>query len=306
MSAEALPPESWKITLPCTRSEAEALAIHPDPFPGLDEPPVLNTREPDPAQPDAWLLEAYSEHAPDAALLAAIAALAPSAGMPPRIEPVAAQDWLTLSQADLAPIRAGRFFVHVAALAGDVPAGSIAFRIEAGRAFGTGHHATTAGCLAMLDRLEHGHADFANIIDVGTGTGLLAFAALTLWPKARALASDVDPVSIEVGRENAAVNAVAIGAGTGELALAVADGLDHALIAARAPFDLVVANILAQPLIELAPSFGMATAAGGSLILAGLLDHQAAAVLATYASAGFTLADRIDAGEWPTLLLRRC
>ncbi len=300
------PTDAWKITLPCTRAEADALAANPDPLPECEEPPVLNMREPDPARPEAWLLEAYAEYAPDAALLAALAALAPSAGVPPRVEPVAAQDWVTLSQAGLAPIRAGRFFVHTAAHAGDAPPGGTAFRIEAGRAFGTGHHATTAGCLAMLDRLARAGAGFANIIDVGTGTGLLAFAGLAIWPAASALASDIDPVAIEVARENAAANRVAIGDGPGAVALAIADGLDHPRIAARAPFDLVVANILAQPLIDLAPAIGAATAPGGRLILAGLLDLQADAVRAAYAAAGFAPADRIDTAEWPTLLLRRC
>lgn len=297
-------PECWRVTLPCTRAEAEAIAAA-DPFPGRDDPPVLNTLEPDPARPEEWLLEAYAEAEPDAATLAAIAALAPSFAGVPRVEPVAARDWVTLSQAGLEPIRAGRFLVHTAAHAAGVAPGTIALRIEAGRAFGTGHHATTAGCLALLDRLAARGERFANIADIGTGSGLLAFAALALWPGANALAADIDPVAIDVARENAAANGVALGGQAGTLATLVADGLDHPAIAGRAPFDLVIANILAQPLIDLAPAIGAATASGGRVILAGLLDHQAAAVLRAYDDAGLAPAAPVDPGEWPALLLRR-
>ena len=181
--------------------------------------------------PKNWLLEAYTEAEPDAATIAAVRALVPSAASPgkPMIEKVVAQDWVTLSQAGLEPIRAGRFYVHTAAHSDDVPAqtpgDTVAFRIEAGRAFGTGHHATTTGCLAMLDRLKRQGARHRMIADVGTGTGLLAFAALALWPRAHALATDIDPVSIEVSFENAEANGVPLD----RIGLAVAEGVDHPL-----------------------------------------------------------------------------
>lgn len=298
--------ESWKITLPCTREEAILLASATDPFPGMDEPPVLNTMEPDESRPEEWLLEAYTEGEPDAATIAAVLALAPSAaGTTPTIEPVATQDWVTLSQAGLDPIRAGRFYVHTAAHADAIPADATVFNIEAGRAFGTGHHATTTGCLEMLDRLKrHGHR-YHRIADVGTGTGLLAFAGLSLWPMASALATDIDPVSIEVTAENAETNGIRLGGGHGRLALAVAEGVDHPLYDAIGPFDLVIANILAQPLIELAPSIASVLAPGGTLILAGLLDTQAEAVASAYRWRGLRLADSIVRGDWPTLMLRK-
>jgi ribosomal protein L11 methyltransferase len=298
--------ESWKITLPCTRAEAEALASATDPFPGMDEPPVLNTMEPDETRPEAWLLEAYTEGEPSAEVIAAVRALAPSAkGIAPTIERVEAQDWVTLSQAGLEPIRAGRFYVHTAAHGDAIPADATVFQIEAGRAFGTGHHATTAGCLAMLDRLKASGKRYRAIADVGTGTGLLAFAAMSLWPLARALATDIDPVSIEVTADNAWANAVRLGDGHGRLALAVAEGVSHPLYAVMGPFDLITANILARPLIELAPAIAAVLAPGGSLILAGLLDTQAEAVAAAYRRRGLSLAGRITIGDWPTLLMRK-
>lgn len=294
--------ESWKIVLPCTRAEAEALASATDPFPGLDEPPVLNTLEPDETRPEEWLLEAYTEAEPGADIVAAVQALAPSARLTrPVIEKVEAQDWVTLSQAGLEPIRAGRFYVHTAAHADTIPADATVFQIEAGRAFGTGHHYTTTGCLMMLDRLKRQGARYSMIADVGTGTGLLAFAAMALWPRAHALATDIDPVSIEVTDENAAANPV----DRSRLALAVAEGVDHPLYRQLAPFDLVIANILAQPLVELAPSIAATIEQGGTLILAGLLDTQADTVAGAYRREGMRLADSIRNGDWTILMMRK-
>ncbi len=206
-----------------------------------------------------------------------------------------------MSQAGLQPIRAGRFTVHTPTYAPEPE--RINFEIDAGLAFGTGQHATTAGCLAALDRLEMAGEQFENIADIGTGTGLLAFAALKLWPQARCIATDIDPIAIDVSRDNAAINGVPLGHGTGELLLAVADGMDSPLLAARAPFDLIIANIVAVPLIELAPHFARSLNPVGTIILAGLLDTQAAAVIAAYEKVGLGLRDR-GAGEWPVLVLK--
>jgi ribosomal protein L11 methyltransferase len=294
--------DSWKISLPCTREEGEALAFATDPFPGMEEPPVLNTLEPNEDRPEDWLVEAFTEGEPSPEVIAAVKALVPSAaGREPAVEKVEEQDWVTLSQAGLEPIRAGRFYVHTAAHADAIPSDSTVFRIEAGRAFGTGHHYTTTGCLMMLDRLKRQGARYRMIADVGTGTGLLAFAAMALWPRAHAVATDIDPVSIEVTAENAQANAV----NENRLALAVAEGVDHPLYRELAPFDLVIANILAQPLIELAPSIAATLAPGGTLILAGLLDTQAAAVASAYRREGMRPADTIRNGDWSILMLRK-
>jgi ribosomal protein L11 methyltransferase len=210
-------------------------------------------------------------------------------------------DWVTMSQAGLQPIRAGRFFVHTPTYRGHPP-GTIAFEIDASLAFGTGQHATTNGCLEALDRLEREGAKFRSIADIGTGTGLLAFAALALWPEAKCIATDIDAIAIDVARDNAAINGARLGMQAGELLLAVADGMDSPLLAARAPFDLIIANILAGPLIELAPSFAKALAPGGTVVLAGLLDTQADGVIAAYAKLGLSLRARGE-GEWPVLVL---
>jgi ribosomal protein L11 methyltransferase len=279
---------AWKVSLPCTRAEAVALTDDIPQLAALDSPPVLMTSE---ADGEAWRMDAYFEAEPNDADLALLASLAPSAaGATPRVERLGDEDWVTLSQAGLEPIRAGRFFVHTPAHRDAIPAGAVAFEIDAGRAFGTGQHETTTGCLLALDRLRSGGARVSNLADIGTGTGLLAFAAMRLWPAARAIASDIDPVAIAVAAENAAVNRVPLGRARGQLELAVAAGMDHPRLEDRAPYDLLIANILAGPLIDLAPALAGALAPGGRLILAGLLERQAEAVAAAYRRQGMMAA----------------
>ena len=297
---------SWKVTLPCSKAEAEALTEDVPQLAMLNSPPVLMTSEPDPSRPDEWRMDAYFGEEPSAEMVALLRDLVPSAaGVEPVVERVEERDWVTLSQAGLEPIRAGRFYVHTPAHRDSIPADAIALEIDAGRAFGTGQHETTSGCLVALSRLKDQGVNFADILDLGTGTGLLAFAAMRLWPNARAAASDIDPVSSEVTEENAAINGVRLGNMRGQLELAVAEGMDHPRLQARAPYDLVIANILAPPLIAMAPSVSKAIAAGGRLILAGLLDHQAEGVATAYRRHGLMLAGRVDHGEWPTLIMRK-
>jgi ribosomal protein L11 methyltransferase len=287
---------SVRVTIPCTRAQGEAIGEMNELSGFGDNPPILVADEPEDSKPDAWLIHAYFERPPTAEEIAAISRLGSG---PPQVEQLGEADWVTMSQGGLQPIRAGRFTVHTPTHAPDPD--RINFEIDAGLAFGTGQHATTAGCLAALDVLERNGCAVTNIADVGTGTGLLAFAALALWPEAKCIATDIDPVAIDVARDNAAINGVKLGHGAGELLLAVADGMDSPMLAARAPFDLIVANILAGPLIELAPDFAHALAPGGAVLLAGLLDTQADAVVAAYEALGLTLADR-GSGEWPVLV----
>ncbi len=258
------------------------------------------------ADGEAWRLDAYFERRPEASDLDLLRGLVPSAKTAePDVSRLGNEDWVTLSQQGLEPIRAGRFFVHTPAHRDVVPKDMIAFEIDAGLAFGTGQHETTTGCLIALVREKSGGARVAALADVGTGTGLLAFAALSLWPTARAIASDIDPIAIEVAAENAAINRIGVGRARGRLELVVAPGMEHIRLRLRAPYDLVIANILAGPLIALAPAIAPAIAPGGRLILAGLLDRQADAVIAAYRRHGLRLAFRVDRGEWPTLVLRK-
>lgn len=298
-------PESWKLTFPCTREEAERLSQDMEPLAQLDPAPVLMISESDASHPDQWQLDAYFEGKPDKRAIALVRALVSSAlGIEPHLERLPDEDWVMLSQQGLEPVTAGRFFVHN--MPDDtVPPDRTSFFIPASRAFGTGQHETTEGCLLMLDRMERLGARHDNICDIGTGTGILAFAAMHLWPRAYGTASDIDPVSVAVTAENAAANHVRLGRSPGRLALVAAAGAAHPTIHRRAPYDLVIANILAGPLIELAPALAAILAEGGTLILAGLLDSQAAHVLSAYRAEGMRLADRIDNGHWPTLRLRK-
>lgn len=294
---------SWVVSLPCTRAEAEALSGEIPELDALANAPVVVTREID-EDAGEWQLDAYLDERPDAALLALLQSLVPSAAKKaPIVEELVEQDWVTLSQQGLEPVRAGRFFVHTSSHADRVPPGTVPFLIDASQAFGTGGHDTTAGCLSMLDRMARAGAAPRNIADIGTGTGLLAFATMALWQRARTIASDIDPASIFVTRDNAAINGVPLGRGGGRLALAVAPGTDHPAIKHRAPYDLVIANILAGPLITLSPDISSITAPGGRLILAGLIARQMDAVLAAYRAHGFRLIARGGSAEWPCLML---
>jgi ribosomal protein L11 methyltransferase len=241
---------------------------------------------------DTAIVEALYDQPPDAALLSRIT------GHAVEVAPLPDQDWIKLSQEGLAPVRAGRFFVYGAHDAGQVPTGVIAIRIEAGLAFGTGHHETTALCLATLSALAR-RRSFANVLDLGCGTGLLAIGAAKLW-REKVIASDIDSVAVDVTLENARVNGVA------PLVHAVmADGLTHRAIRTRAPFDLIVANILASPLTQLAPAIARSLARGGMLLLSGLLRNQENLVVGFYAGHGLILRERRRDGPWSALVLER-
>ncbi len=297
--------ESWKLTLPCTRAEAESLQGDLPELFWIEPQPVFVARELIDFDDARWEVDAYFEGKPDIALICVVQSLLPSAaGAVPKLEQLPQEDWLTLSQEGGPPVTAGRFYVHTSTNRGDLPAGVTPFLIEASRAFGTGKHETTAHCLEMLDSLERAGKRFREIVDIGTGSGLLAFAAQALWPSARLTASDIDPVSIEITRENAHANTIPLGRLRRQLSLCVATGTRHAMIKSRSPYELIIANILAGPLIELALDFAAIAAQGASLIVAGLLDTQAEAVIAAYRIAGFRLERRIN-GEWPCLCFVR-
>ena len=296
---------SWKISAFASKDIIQgALLAHEDAF-DWDFEVVLSGSEIAEDKPDDWVLEAWYPRKPTSADRKAVAAL--FTGKAPRLheEQLPDTDWVTFSQLGVEPIRAGRFHVHTP----DFPAlgqpGITDFVIPASQAFGTGQHETTAGCLEMLTAMKARGVNARNVADIGTGTGLLAFAALDLWPHAIATASDIDPVCTGVVADNCAANGIAQGAGPGQLTMLVAAGMEHPLLAARAPYDLLIANILAGPLVELAADFGRAVLPGGSLLLAGLLETQEAAVRRACRLAGFRLAARMVNGDWSILWLRK-
>lgn len=209
--------------------------------------------------------------------------------------PLPEEDWIAMSLKGLPSLEAGRFLVYGAHTKDDLKPHHIGLEIEAGPAFGTGHHGTTLGCLKALDALEAGGLSPATILDLGTGTGLLAIAARKLWPDAEILATDIDPVSVEETLVNAEKNDTAFLAET-------ADGFDHAVFEGRT-FDLIIANILAGPLIELAPQVVKRLTPGGTVVLSGLLEEQADKVAAAYEAEGMTLKERGVIEGWGTLVL---
>lgn len=296
---------SWKLTALAPRGAVQAALVAHEDAADWDWEIVLSGSEIAEDRPEDWRLEAYLPRKPDPADMAAVAAL--FAGTAPQLvaEELPEADWVTLSQQGVEPIRAGRFHVRTPDYPPLREPGVTDFAIPASQAFGTGHHETTAGCLAMLTAMKRSGTVIRNLADVGTGTGLLAFAALALWPRALATASDIDPVCLGVVAENARLNAVPLGARPGEVTMVVAPGLDHPLLEARGPYDLVIANILAGPLIELAPAFARALVPGGSLVLSGLLETQESQVRAACRRAGLRLARRAVRGDWSVLWLRK-
>jgi len=278
-------PPLWKASIALAKAEAPDMASLLE---LASEPQAVLIAE-EPFGANAVVEALYTEE-PDAAQLSRIA------GRDITVEPLPDQDWIRLSQEGLPPVRAGRFFVYGAHDAGQVPHGVIPMRIEAGLAFGTGHHETTALCLAVLSDLARRRA-YTNVLDLGCGTGLLAIGAAKLW-KRPVLASDIDPVAIEVTDENA------IGNGVGPLVRGVvADGLINPILAASAPYDLIIANILAGPLTRLMPQIVNALAPGATLVLSGLLHNQEAMILSFYQ--GLRFLGRRREGPWSALVLEK-
>ena len=210
-------------------------------------------------------------------------------------------DWVAENQRSFRPFQVGPFWVHPSHVADGIPAGLLPLRIDAGLAFGTGTHATTRGCLEMLATLDP--AETKNAVDVGCGSGILAIAMAKLWQRP-VIGGDNDAEAVEVATENAGLNGVA-----GLCRFFTSVGLQTAELANSAPYDLIVANILAGPLMDLADSFAPAVRSGGRVLLSGLLVEQAGMVLAAYGRQGFTFERRVDletgGAWWRTLLLRR-
>lgn len=253
---------------------------------------------PDDAMPVVWRIEAYfSEPREPLALQDELGALLGEPVPSFRSADIPDLNWVALSQAALPPVNAGRFTVHGGHDRSRVPQGPNALLIEAGEAFGTAHHATTFGCLVALDRLT-GARGFRRILDLGCGSGVLAIAAARAWPRAAVHGVDIDPQSVVVARENAAVNRVG-----NRISFVCGPGVSSPRIRAAAPFDLILANILAAPLISLAPDVRRAAEAGAVVVLSGLLNREAARVIAAYRAQGFALVSHRRYDGWSTLTL---
>ncbi|TMM50074.1 50S ribosomal protein L11 methyltransferase [Qipengyuania marisflavi] len=295
--------DSWKITAEVSKDVARAaLVAHED---AADWPGewVLTGMEIADGRPEDWVVEVFLPHKPSAADKRRLAALFGASPPPLKAEKLPETDWVVASQLGVDPIHAGRFTVRTPEH--EPQPDTADFVIPASQAFGTGQHETTAGCLAMLDLMKRRGIVVRNHADIGTGTGLLAFAAMHLWPQADAIASDIDEVCSDVVVHNAALNDVPMGTAPGALTIVIADGMADPLLTARAPYDLLIANILAGPLVELAPALGAAVAPGGQLLLAGLLETQEPRIRAAYLRMGFRLSHRLVKGDWSILWLRR-
>ena len=245
----------------------------------------------DPFGADATV-EALYDSEPDEALLSLLVGGSVTAA------PLPDRDWIRQSQIGLHPVRAGRFFLYGAHDAGRVPHGVIPICIEAGLAFGTGHHETTALCLKALS-LSARRERPRSVLDLGCGSGVLAIAAAKLW-RLPVIATDIDPIAVEVARDNCRSN------GVGPLVrAAVADGLEHPAIRANAPYELILANILASPLTRLAPALSAALARGGTAVLSGLLRSQETLVQSYYRTQGMVFRQALREGPWSALVLER-
>lgn len=244
-----------------------------------------------------WEVGGYFTEDPDAAGLAVLAAAFGAKDF--TISELPETDWVAHVRRELAPVEAGRFFVYGSHDADKVPEGVEPLLIDAAMAFGTGHHGTTLGCLRALDKLVNDGIQCKNVVDVGCGTAVLAMAAARVWPD-HVLASDIDPVAVEVAEANVVANDLA-----GRITCLEAAGLDHPELAAKAPYDLVFANILKGPLVALAPSIAASLADGGRAILSGILLEQGDQVVEAYAAQGVKLVERQDIGDWVTLSLQK-
>jgi len=243
-----------------------------------------------------WEIGGYFTEKPDLAGLALLASLHGAKDFV--VSEVPETDWVAKVKRELAPVEAGRFFVYGSHDADKVPEGAEPLLIEAAMAFGTGHHGTTLGCLRALDHLANQGFVGKSVADIGCGTAVLAMGAARIWPDT-VMASDIDMVAVEVAEANVIANDL-----FGRVICLEATGFDHPDLKAAAPFDLIFANILKGPLIDLAPDMAANLQSGGYAILSGILVPQAEEVIDAYARSGINLVKREDIGDWTTLILQ--
>ncbi|MBT9382712.1 50S ribosomal protein L11 methyltransferase [Pseudooceanicola sp. CBS1P-1] len=283
------------LTTLSTKSDAEALGAAMEEL--LPEPTGVGVFE---MEDGSGLYEVggYFEEKPDIAGLELLAKI--HKAKPFAVSELPETDWVAHVKRELAPVEAGRFFLYGSHDADKVPSeGVVPLLIEAAMAFGTGHHGTTSGCLKALDRLDNEGFSTDRTADIGCGTAVLAMAAARIWP-GTPIASDIDPVAVDVAIANLAANDMA-----GRVTCLEATGFDHPALNAGAPYGLIFANILMGPLIALAPDVAAHLAPGGYTILSGLLNEQADDVRKAYEAQGLTLHYAEQIREWTTLTLQK-
>lgn len=244
-----------------------------------------------------WEVGAYFTERPDAGALAVLSALHGAQAF--NVSDIPDQDWVAKVQRELAPVVGGRFFVHGSHDADKVPADAVPLLIDAAMAFGTGHHGTTLGCLKAFDQLLVDGVRPRNVADIGCGTAVLAMAAAKTLPDS-VLASDIDPVAVEVAAANVVANGL-----ESRVDCVVGAGFDAPALRENAPFDLVFANILKAPLIALAPDMARYVVPGGHVILSGILNEQADEVMSIYQQNGFNPVSKSSIVEWTTLVMSK-
>lgn len=285
-----------RLYISTTEKQAEhALALMSDAF--EEEGFAIATMEID-EKNDIWEASVYVFRPDEAEVYDRFAALlaADFPGVQIQREELPDIDWIAKSLEGLKPVRAGRFVVHGSHDRGTARIGEIAIEIDAGQAFGTGHHGTTAGCLEVIHKVMRART-VRRVLDLGTGSGVLAIAAHKLAP-VTVLATDIDPIATRVARENVRLNGIASG-----IALETAPGFHSTAFGRHGPFDLIIANILARPLMRMAPQLAAQLAPGGDVILSGILASQRWKVLAAYNSLGLRHVRTIWREGWVTIHL---
>lgn len=284
----------WRIALTVPAKASEVVADALSPF-------VSAVTALEDAPGGSWTVEGIAEDEPERpAITAALALAAATVGTPPPdtvIEPLPEVDWLALNRQSFPPIREGRVWIRGSHVEQAAPAGSVELLVDAARAFGSGSHPTTALCLRAIQDLVKRRTP-RNVLDLGCGSGILAMGLAKLVPSARTLAVDLDPISVATARENAVMNRV-----SGRIATHVSNGWRSPIVQRTGPFDLVVANILAGPLAEMAPALKRGLAPGGIAILSGLLTEQERWVQSVHRTQGLQLVRRYRRDGWSALVL---
>ncbi len=257
------------------------------------------------SNPERWLMEALCDHEPDReiwkkrlhTLTAPLGIEAPVIG----ITPLEQKNWIEETQRRFPPFSIGSFFIHGSHVTEGIPADQLIIQLDAGLAFGSGEHATTAGCLMLLEKLQQRGFKPESVLDMGCGSAILAIAVARLWPDmtdSAIIAADIDATSVSVASDNARINQV-----ERSIHLVESSGFSHTDIQAKAPYDVIVANILMTPLIGMAGDIQHHLAADGAVILSGILMSQCDEVIAAYADNGLKLQERLDKDGWSSLLL---